>query len=479
MTVRALWTAAEAIEATGGTGPDGWSADGVSIDSRSCAPGDLFVAIVGPSRDAHDYVADALSRGAAAAVVTHRPPDVPADAPLLLVDDTLCALEALGRHRRTRTTAKIVAVTGSAGKTSTKEALRCALAASGPTHASAASYNNQWGVPLSLARLPLDAAYGIFEIGMNHAGEIAALTHQVRPHLALVTTIAPAHLAEFADLAAIARAKAEIFEGLGPGGIALINLDAPHADLLAERARTAGADRVVGFGQDEAAEARLLKWVAQDRGSRVTADVMGQAIAFGVGAPGVHWAMNALAVLAVVGLLGADIAAAAATLPRVSALAGRGRRHDIDTGQGILTLIDESYNANPASVRAALAVLGDTPPACCGRRIAILGDMLELGAEGDALHAALAEPIVAAEVDLVFTCGDGMAHLAAALPPERYVHHGADTAALLRPVLETVRPGDVVMVKGSLGMAMAPMVAALEALAVEAPVHCAGGGHAL
>ena len=479
MTGRPLWTSEAARAASRGRGEGDWTATGVSIDSRTVKPGELFVAIAGPSHDGHDFVADVLSRGAVAVVVSRRPEGVAADAPLLLVDDTLRALERLGAARRGVSDARIVAVTGSVGKTSTKEALRQALAATAPTHANVASYNNQWGVPLTLARMPLDTAYGVFEIGMNHAGEIAPLTRRVRPHVALVTTIAPAHLAEFADLAAIARAKAEIFEGLEPDGVALVNRDAPHHDLLARLAVEAGAARVVGFGRSEGAEARLLKVVGHDDGGCVTADLMGQAVAYKVGAPGAHWAMNSLAVLATVHLLGADIGRAARALADVSALAGRGARHDIDTGEGTFVLIDESYNANPASVRAALAVLGTTVPGAGGRRIAVLGDMLELGGKGPALHAELAAPIGNAAVDLVFACGPQMARLAEVLPPARVGARRDDAAALLPLVLEAVGPGDVVTVKGSLGMAMTPIVAALRSLSVEERTRAAGGRDAL
>ncbi len=475
MSGRALWTAEAARIATGGRRGGEWSARRVSIDSRTVAPDDLFFAIAGPSHDGHDFVADALSRGAAGAVVSRQPEGVAAEAPLIRVDDTLGALERLGAERRESSAARIVAITGSAGKTSTKEALRQALAATAPTHASAASYNNLWGVPLSLARMPLDSAHGVFELGMNHPGEIAPLARQVRPHVALVTTIAPAHLAMFDDLAAIARAKAEIFQGLAPGGFALINRDAPHYEILAKAAAQAGAARIVGFGRDGAAESRLLKVVEHPHCICVSADVMGQAVAYKVGAPGRHWAMNSLAVLTVTRLLEADIGRAALALADVSALAGRGLRHEVETEAGAFVLIDESYNANPASMRAALAVLGATPPDAGGRRIAVLGDMLELGSEGPEFHAELAEPIAKAGIDLIFSCGPQMACLTAATEAE----HRADAGELLALVLAEVRPGDVVMVKGSLGMAMAPIVEALRARGAASGLRSGGGRDAL
>jgi UDP-N-acetylmuramoyl-tripeptide--D-alanyl-D-alanine ligase len=433
-------------------------------------PGDLFVALKGPNQDGHRYVEQAFARGAAAALVSD---GVEAPGPLLRVADTQKALEALGRARRAESAARIVAVTGSVGKTSTKEALRHVLARQAKTHASAASFNNQWGVPLTLARMPLDAAYGVFEIGMNHAGEIAELAPQVRPHVAIVTAIEPVHLEFFSGLEAIADAKAEIFLGLEPGGVAIVNRDTPHFDRLKRAAGKAGAARVLGFGAHAGADVRLLNLALHPACSCLSAEIDGQAATYKVGAPGRHWAMNSLAVLAAVKALGADLGLAALALAGVSAPKGRGLRHRVALRGGGFELIDDSYNANPASMRAALDLLAATPVGPRGRRIAALGDMLELGEASGRLHEELAGP-AAGRADLVFACGPEMARLYAALPQARRGAHAADSAALQPQLLAAVRPGDAVMVKGSLGSRMAPLVDAL--LALGAPRAANGEG---
>jgi UDP-N-acetylmuramoyl-tripeptide--D-alanyl-D-alanine ligase len=455
--VTPLWTAAEAAAATGGLPSGAWTASGVSIDSRTVAPGDLFVALQGPNHDAHAFVAAALERGAVAAMVGRRPDDVAADAPLLLVDDTLAGLEALGRAGRARTAARVVAVTGSVGKTGTKEALRHVLAAQAPTHASAASHNNHWGVPLTLARLPRDAAYAVLELGMNHAAEIAHLTRLAKPHVALITAVEPAHLEFFGSLKAIADAKGEIFEGLEPGGTAVLNRDNPMFARLRERALACGAARVLGFGSDPAADVRAVDAVLDADGSEIVARLDGREVRYHVGIAGRHWVLNSLAVLAAVAALGADPQAAARSLADLRPPTGRGARHEIAVGDGCATLIDESYNANPASVRAALDVLGRLP----GRRVLVLGDMLELGPAGPALHAGLAAAVAAAGVARLHSCGPLMGHLHEAVPSTIRGAHAADSAALLPLVVAGLRPGDVVLVKGSLGSRMGPIAAAL------------------
>jgi len=457
-----LWTAAEAARATGGVAVGDWRASGVSIDSRTLAPGDLFVALVGEQRDGHAFVADALSRGAAAAVVARRPEDLPADVPLLEVADTLEGLRALARAGRARTVARVAGVTGSVGKTGTKEALRHVLDRQGGCHASAASHNNQWGVPLTLARLPAGLPWAVVEIGMNHAGEIRALVPLVRPHVALITAIAPAHLAFFPDgVEGIARAKAEIFEGLAPGGTAVLPADSQQLPILLEAARRAGVERVLTFGEAAGADWRCVSAELGPEGSLIEVERAGRRLRFRLGAPGRHWADNALGVLAVVEALGADVERAAADLADLLPPAGRGRRRRIVLESGEVLLLDESYNANPASMAAAIALLGLQP----GRRIAVLGDMLELGPRAEELHAALAAPLLAAGVDRVFTCGPLMAALHHALPPERRGPHAVDSAALAPLVREALRPGDVILVKGSLGSRMVRVVAALEASA--------------
>ncbi len=464
MTAQPLWTAQEAAAATGGRNTRDWGANGLSIDSRAISPGDLFIALKGPNFDGHDFVAAALDKGAAAAVVATPPGGLADDAPLLVVEDTLFALTALGQAARGRSHARFIGVTGSCGKTGTKEALMACLAAQGPTAASAASFNNHWGVPLSLARMDRDAAYGVFEVGMNHAGEISALTAILRPHVAIITTIEPVHLEFFPSVEAIADAKAEIFESMGADGTAVLNRDNDQFDRLAKAARRAGLGRIVGFGADPAAEVRLIDCDLEDTTSRVTASIHGRKLAYDLGIPGRHVVLNSLAVLAAVEAVGAEIEQAAAEFRHLKPLKGRGERHRIALPGGNFDLVDDSYNANPSSMRAAIAVLGNARAGGGGRRIAVLGDMLELGEEAAILHAGLAAPLRQAGIDLVFTCGSLMAALSEALPPAMRGGHASDSQALAPTVVEALRPGDVILVKGSLGSRMANVVEALLAL---------------
>lgn len=462
-----LWTLSDMAAAMGadtaGALPDGVT--GISIDSRGLAPGEAFFAIQGDNRDGHDFVEGALKAGAGLAVVARAQRDrMPADAPLLLVDDVLDALRDLARAARARLSGKVVAVTGSVGKTGTKEALRLALSADGETHASAASYNNHWGVPLSLARCPATAKYAVFEIGMNHAGEITPLVQMVRPHVAIVTTVAPVHLEYFGSLEKIADAKAEIFLGLEPGGAAVLNGDNGQYDRLKAAAQTAQVARIVTFGEAVEAEARLLRYSMQSDSSTVQARILGQDLTYKLGAPGKHLILNSLAVLAAVALTGADLALAALALNQLRAPVGRGARMTLALPAGRALLIDESYNANPASMAAAIALLGQAEIGQNGRRIAVLGDMLELGQEGERLHAALAGSLADAQVDLVYCSGPLMHSLWQALPSDRRGGY-AETAAELEPsVLDAIRDGDAVMVKGSLGSKMGPLVKALQRL---------------
>ncbi|MGU3386090.1 UDP-N-acetylmuramoylalanyl-D-glutamyl-2,6-diaminopimelate--D-alanyl-D-alanine ligase [Methylobacterium sp. D53M] len=466
----ALWTREELESATGGRlAGAGRAIGGASIDTRTLQPGDLFFAIRGDTRDGHDFVPDALGRGAGAAVVSAaRAEALAVHGPVLAVpeggaDPVLRAMVRLGAAARARTRAQVVAVTGSVGKTGTKEALRHVLSEQGETHASAASYNNHWGVPLTLTRMPRSARYGVFEIGMNHGAEIVPLTAQVRPDIALITTIAPAHIEHFASLAAIADAKGEIFSGLQPGGVAILNRDAPHFDRLAAHAQASRAGRVVTFGEHADADVRALKIVLRPDLSVIDAVVMGQPVTYKLGTAGRHAALNSLGVMAVVHSLGADLARAALSLGGLKPPAGRGERTALEVGGGTAYLVDESYNANPVAVRAALATLAGIETGPRGRRIAVLGDMLELGAAAPDLHRGLAEAIEAARVDLVFTAGPLMRHLFEALPVSR---RGAvaDTAAdLLEPLARTLRSGDAVMVKGSNGSRMGRIVEALKA----------------
>jgi UDP-N-acetylmuramoyl-tripeptide--D-alanyl-D-alanine ligase len=451
-----LWTAAAIAAATGGRASGDWSVSGISIDSRTVQPGELFIALRGPNHDGHDFVPDALGRGAAA-LVDRRPLRAGDGAPLIVVDDTMAALCALGRAARARSTARIAALTGSVGKTGTKEALRLALSAQAPTHASAASHNNHWGVPLSLARAPRAAVYAVYELGMNAPGEIAALTRLVRPQVALITAIAPAHLGFFPSIEAIAEAKGEIFQGLEPAGIAVLNADDPQYPRLAALAEAAGCARVIGFGAAERAAARLVDVRLEAQGSDVAMALDGRPLAFRIAAPGKHWVSNSLAVVACAFALGADPATAARALAAFTPPAGRGRQHRVPVPGGEFTLIDDSYNANPASLGAALRVLGSAS----GRKLAALGEMLELGAHAPRLHAELALPIAACGAHKVYTAGPAMRHLHEALPPERRGRHVADAGELVPLLQAELRPGDTLLVKGSLGMRMGRIVEAL------------------
>ena len=436
---------------------------GISIDSRTIGKGDAFFAIQGENRDGHDFVEAAFKAGAGLAVIaqSHRG-RFAADAPLLAVVDVLEGLRDLARAARARSPAKVIAVTGSVGKTSTKEALRLALSADGETHASAASYNNHWGVPLSLARLPISAKYAVFEIGMNHAGEITPLTKLARPHVAIVTTIAPVHLEFFGTLEKIADAKAEIFLGVEPDGAAVLNLDNAQYKQLADAAKAAGVSRTVSFGQDAKADARLVRHSLHAECSTVEARILRHHVTYKLGAPGLHLVLNSLAVLVAASLAGADLALAALALNDLKPAAGRGTRVHLAVPGGSALLIDESYNANPASMAAAIALLGAAPVGPRGRRIAVLGDMLELGRDGPALHRELAASTAAAGIDLVYCSGPQMHSLWEALPSGQRGGYAEGAAELEPTVLAAIRAGDAVMIKGSLGSKMAPIVKALE-----------------
>lgn len=457
-----LWTFQEALAATGGRagGEGAPELQSVSIDSRTLEPGALFAAIRGDALDGHDYVAQALAAGAGAALVADGA-RLDVSGPLIRVPDTLDALNRLGAAARARSKARVIAVTGSVGKTGTKEALRLALAPSGRVHASQKSYNNQWGVPLTLANLARGNDFGVFEVGMNHPGEITPLTKLIRPHIAIVTSVASVHLEFFTSEEQIAEAKAEIFAGLEPGGTAILNRDNPHFELLKNRALEAGAERIVAFGAHDEADAKLTGLNLAGDASQVEAVIAGAEISYSIGAPGRHLVMNSLAVLAVLEAAGADVQAGAQALGGYRPEPGRGARTQFSLGDGAVMLIDESYNANPASMRAALATLGATSRAELPRRIAVLGDMLEMGETSSRLHADLAQPVDAAGVDVVFACGPHMRALYDALPETRRGAYAENSNGLEAALLETVRAGDVVMVKGSLGSAMGPLIETL------------------
>ncbi len=461
----ALWTMKSVAAATGGSAARDGEITGVSIDTRTLEKGDLFVALK-DARDGHDFVGDALTRGATAALVSRDVAGVAGDK-LIKVGDVQAALEALGRARRGEVKARVAAVTGSVGKTSTKEALRHLLSLQGRTHASAASYNNLWGVPLSLARMPSDTQYGVFEIGMNHANEITPLTAQVRPHVAIVTMVAAVHLEHFDSIAGIADAKGEIFSGLEPNGVAVINGDLEWTERLKGHATKARPSKLITFGRGEMCDVRLLSLKLDEDGSEATASLFGKRVAFRIGVPGEHWALNSLGVLAVIASLGADAERAAGDLASLSALAGRGARQRIVTANGAFDLVDESYNANPLSMAAAIATLGRAQPGAGGRRIAVLGDMLELGPTAAELHASLAKPLAENRIDLVFASGAFMNHLWPAIAPRQRGGYAGTSSDIAKAVAGAVRAGDIVMIKGSYGSKMRVVVEALRALSTQ------------
>lgn len=466
----ALWTSEEAAAATGGVSSASWRANGVSIDSRTVRPGDLFVAIAGPNHDGHDHIGSAIANGAVAAMTAR--PDAAADAPGLVVADTMDGMRALARHARRRGGAKIVAVTGSVGKTGTKDSLKRALGRLAETHATEGNLNNHWGLPLSLARMPRDARYGVLEIGMNSPGEIAPLSRLAEPDVAIVTNVSAVHIEFFDSEEAIADAKAEIFAGMGASGTAVLNRDNRHFERLRDHAEAAGVGRIRSFGSHTKADVRLVDSAPDGAGWRVSATVDGAPLSFRLGAPGAHWVANSLGVVTVVDAIGGDVAKAVLALADIAPAQGRGAQSRVQLAGGGFLLIDESYNASPASTRAALDVLGD----CEGRRIAVLGDMLELGDRSSELHAGLADDIDRNGVDMVFLAGAQMAALAAVLDPARVAATATTSEGLLPAVLETVRPGDAIMVKGSLGSRMAPIVAALKALDSAEERRIANGG---
>ena len=457
-----LWRESELADVFGPpSAPLAGGVTGVSIDTRTLNPGELFIAIKGDTHDGHDHVAKALAGGGAAALAsTARANALSAFGPIFAVDDTLRGMEKLGVAARARTRARVAAVTGSVGKTSAKEMLRLMLGVSGTTHASVASFNNHWGVPLTLSRLPRDAAFAVFEIGMNHPGEVTPLVGFVRPHVAMVTTVAPVHIEYFGTLEAIADAKAEIFSGVEPGGVAVLNRDAPQYERLRAAALVRGL-AVRTFGAAEGADARLIEMTSRDGGSRLAIELQRRRLSFDLGAPGRHMAENALGALLVVEALGADVKAAARALRDFRPQKGRGERFELYVPDGPFTIIDESYNANPVSMRAALKLLGASAPGARGRRIAVIGDMLELGSEGSAMHAALAADLEAAQADLLFAAGPLSKALYDAAPAARRGHWAATSEDLRDALGAALSAGDVVMVKGSNGSRMGPLVAAL------------------
>lgn len=456
----ALWTAdeiAKALAPADITAP--FAATGVTFDSRAVTAGDLFFALKGETSDGHRFVVDAFARGAAACVVSH--PVAGKVGALVKVPDTMRALVALGRAGRARSAAKVASVTGSVGKTSTKDALRAMLSAQAQTEASAASYNNHVGVPISLARLPRDARYGVFEIGMNHPGEIEPLARQVEADVGVITNVGTAHIGHMGSQEAIADEKSCLFAGMRAGAVAVLNRDNRHFERMVAGARRFGVTRIVGFGKSDRAEARLLACSLHDSGSDVSVSLHGRRIDYRLGAPGEHWVMNSLAALAVVEALGADVAKAASALAGVRASSGRGARRRLKFGDGTIELLDESYNANPDSMRAMLAILARTEPGPGGRRMLAMGDMRELGDAADSFHAALADAVAASGAAQVFLCGPHMQALWRKIAAGQRGVHRPDSAALAGDFVSALKAGDVVAVKGSLGSKMKNVVDAI------------------
>ncbi|HEY6049468.1 MAG TPA: UDP-N-acetylmuramoyl-tripeptide--D-alanyl-D-alanine ligase [Sphingomicrobium sp.] len=448
----ALWTSDEIAAATGGTASAPFEVTGVTFDSREVGAGDLFVAMPGTAHDGHRFVDAAFAAGAAGAIVGY-----PVSGPHVVVEDTFAALQALGKASRQRSRATIFGVTGSVGKTSTKEALYAALErnAPGKVHRSLKSYNNHTGVPLSLARMPRDAEYGVFEMGMNNKGEIAALTRQVRPHVALITAIAPAHIENLGSEEAIADAKAEIFEGLEPDGVAILPNDTPHRDRLVKAARR-HADRIITFGGGDADVRAVHAVSAEGGGSLISAELLERELTFTISQRGEHWVSNALAVLAAVEAVGADAARAGLALADLHAIKGRGERHRLEVDGGDLLLIDESYNANPASMAATLKSLGAESEAT--RRIAVLGPMRELGEHSDALHAGIAPAVREAHVERLILIGEEMDPLAQALGSDVEISRAGSVDDAAETLMRMVRPGDAVLVKASNSVGLAKLV---------------------
>ena len=447
-----LWTSDEIVAATGGNASQPFEVTGVTFDSREVGPGDLFVAMPGTVHDGHRFVASAFAAGAAGAIVSE-----PVDGPHVLVEDPFAALQALGRASRARSRATIIGVTGSVGKTSTKEALYAALDRNRPgkVHRSVKSYNNHTGVPLSLARMPREAEFAVLEMGMNHAGEIRALTKEVRPHVALITAIAPAHIENLGSEEAIADAKGEIFEGLEPGGVAIVPNDTPHRDRLVKAARRY-ADQIITFGGGDADVHAIHAVGAETGGSLICAGLLERELTFTISQRGEHWVSNALAVLAAVEAVGEDVAVAALALADLGGLKGRGERHIIEIDGGELLLIDESYNANPASMAATLKSLGSEKDA--KRRIAVLGPMRELGEHSKSLHAGLAPCVRDAHVDRLILIGDEMRPLAEEVVGAVSFDLVGSVEEASEALMQMARPGDAVLVKASNSVGLAKLV---------------------
>ncbi|VAW00810.1 UDP-N-acetylmuramoyl-tripeptide--D-alanyl-D-alanine ligase [hydrothermal vent metagenome] len=475
MTLTPLWTSQEIAGIFSTEVKISWQCQGISIDSRTTTEGDIFFALTGPNSNGHDYVKLAIAKGAVAAVVSKPVQGLDPDF-LVMVDDVKDALDSLAQAARARVDIPVIAVTGSVGKTGTKEALKAALGRNKKVHASVLSYNNDIGVPLSLARMPRDADYGIFELGMNHAGELRLLSKMVRPHVAIITTVELAHSEFFRDVEEIADAKAEIFEGLMPGGTVVLNHDNRQYARLSAKAKEGNIENIISFGSDETAHVHLLRQAFHETCSCVIANVMGRVMTFKIGMLGHHWVMNSLAILAAVETVGGDLGLAGLGLAEMTPLKGRGRRHQIfldHSGEASILLIDESYNANPASMRAALETLEQTGVRPGARHIAVLGDMAELGDMSEELHGELGDVVTDKDIDRVYTVGPHMKRLSDSLAAFRVGGHFDSRAALEEKLIRDIRPGDVIMVKGSNASGMAKVVEKIldmEALAIKQAV---------
>jgi UDP-N-acetylmuramoyl-tripeptide--D-alanyl-D-alanine ligase len=444
------WSAQEVAQAVGSKTTGHWVATGVSKDSRELKPGDLFVALKGPQVDGHDYVVAALEAGAAGVLLERAPAGLEQDPRLIVVQDTLRALNDLAIAARTRTTAKIIAITGSFGKTSIKDATHLLLSALGSVYASERSFNNHWGVPFTLSNMPPDADFGVIEIGMNHPGEIAPLSRIARPQVALITTIREMHMEHLGSLEHIADEKAEIFAGMDSQGIAVLNQDDRMFPRVLAAAQAKNL-RVLTFGKHPLATCRLVRYAVEPGGLLIETSIDDMFLSYRLPAMGEHWALNSLAVLGVIKALGLDVARASKEFVRMVLPEGRGVQHRVSVPQGEIIVIDESYNAGPDSMRAALQVLGSMKPLGRGRRVAILGDMLEVGAQAKEIHESLANELMANQVDLIFTCGEQMGHLYASIPERMRGFHGLQPADVIPFVLRCVAPGDIFMIKGSKG----------------------------
>jgi UDP-N-acetylmuramoyl-tripeptide--D-alanyl-D-alanine ligase len=455
MGLNILWSEQDLLKALNVEGAS-WQGNRISMDNRNVLPGDLFIALKGSQHDGHQFVKDAFSKGALAVIVDHSPSAMPNDNRFIRVKDTYQALLNMAKFARQRTQARIVAVTGSVGKTSVKEMLGLVLKDQAETFATPKSYNNLWGIPFSLAQLPEKAAYGVFEIGMNHAGEITPLSQQVLPDVSLITNVEAVHMASFASVEEIALAKAEIFSGMGSQGTVVLNRDNAFYSLLENHARKMGLDHILSFGTHEGADFQLQSYELVNNGVRVKARLQEKVVDYFMPVFGRHWVLNSLGVLGTVAALGADVEAAAVKLSSIEILAGRGKHYKISYKEGQILVIDDSYNASPSSVRASLEVLSTLIPDKEGRRIAVLGDMYELGAEEEHFHRSLANDVARLNVDRVYTCGPRMKWLFDALPTLKKGSHADEPEEISALVCQELEVGDIVSIKGSRGGGVYP-----------------------